>query len=235
MVLKKIEMKELKKDSKFDKYAENYNLLLKKETDISGYDVSYFAEYKIKLIKKNIINRPQKILDYGCGIGRNLEYLTSYFPDAEIYGCDISEESIKSAASNAPDAHLFLLGKDEIKEKFDLILMTCVMHHIAPVQRNVVLNDISDILNNKGEFFIFEHNPYNPLTRRIVNNCVYDEDAVLIKPVELKKLLLLAGFDINDVKYVLFFPGFLKFLQYLENFLYFVPLGGQYFMHSIKK
>jgi ParB family chromosome partitioning protein len=40
---------------------------------------------------------PKGILDYGCGIGSNIPYLRHYFPHAKLYGCDISNESVRLA------------------------------------------------------------------------------------------------------------------------------------------
>ena len=37
------------------------------------------------------------------------------------------------------------------------------------------------MLSEKGNIFITEHNPYNPVTRKIVSECAYDKDAILLK------------------------------------------------------
>jgi hypothetical protein len=89
-------------------------------------------------------------------------------------------------------------------------------------------------LNQGGELFIFEHNPYNPLTRRIVNNCEFDDDAILLTAREIKSRLLQSKFRFLQTHYTLFFPGFLSKLRFLEKYMEWLPLGGQYFVHAIK-
>ena len=47
-----------------------------------------------------------------------------------------------------------------------------------------------------GAIVIFENNPFNPVTRKIVNDCPYDKDAILLKPSKLKTLLIDAGLHV---------------------------------------
>ena len=49
------------------------------------------------------------------------------------------------------------------------------------------------VLRPGGIAAIFEHNPLNPLTRRVVSNCVFDEDAVLLRRRRARGLLRQAG------------------------------------------
>ena len=42
------------------------------------------------------------------------------------------------------------------------------------------------MLKNDGQLIIFEHNPLNPITRKIVKECEYDEDAILLTPKKNK-------------------------------------------------
>ena len=43
------------------------------------------------------------------------------------------------------------------------------------------------MLANGGSFFLFEHNPWNPLTTHAVRNCAFDENAVLINGRDMRK------------------------------------------------
>ncbi|MDH4231631.1 MAG: class I SAM-dependent methyltransferase [Nitrospirota bacterium] len=219
----------------FDDYQKTYNELLRNQVRFFDKNDAYFAEYKVKILKKLARKRPQRILEYGCGVGRNLGFLRKHFPGSEIYGCDISGKSLESAAKEHTGTRLFALGKDDITKKFDLIFVANVMHHIAPELRLTALRDIDRMLEENGSLFIFEHNPYNPVTRHLVNTCPFDEDAVLVKPAELKSLLSAAGMHVKLVHYTLFFPVFLKWLRFLEAFLVKVPMGGQYFVYARKK
>jgi len=81
-----------------------------------------------------------------------------------------------------------------------------------------------------GIFFIFEHNPLNPLTVRVMNQCPFDENAVLIRADQLKARLLRAGFSECELRYRVFFPRFLRHLRRLEAGLAWLPAGAQYYL-----
>ena len=137
----------------------------------------------------------QRILEYGCGIGRNIPYLRAAFPNAEIVGTDISVASLEMARKEQPDA-TFVAEHEHTAPygSYDLIFVAGVFHHIPPLQRAGAARTLFERLDNGGKLFVFEHNPYNPVTRHIVSNCPYDEDAILLKPAELRSHLREAGF-----------------------------------------
>lgn len=219
----------------FDEYAENYQKILQEQLSFFDGNEGYFAEYKIEIIKKYIKNTPKKILEYGCGVGRNLKYLIQHFQQSIIYAADISKKSLDIAKADNPSVQFFLLGEDTIVDKFDLVFVALVFHHIEPGLRSKVMEDISDLLQEGGNIFIFEHNPYNPITIYLVNTCAFDADAVLLKKRELIKLLIEAELSINTCRYTLFFPSVLKKLRFLEPMLGYLPLGGQYFISANKR
>ena len=81
---------------------------------------------------------------------------------------------------------------------------------------------------------IYEHNPYNPLTRYVFNTCPFDENAVLLKKTAINKILKKAGLQVIIQEYRVFFPAFLKILRPTEKYLKWFPLGGQYFVIAKK-
>lgn len=216
----------------FDDFAEDYGRILQKQLKFFDGQTEYFSEYKIHILKKYISKYPKRILEYGCGIGRNLRFLKEHFPNTDIFACDISEHSLSIAEKENPFVKFFLLGEDLIKEKFDLIFVALVFHHIDHASRVDILKEIKGMLAGQGDLFIFEHNPYNPVTRHLVNICPFDADAVLLKKRELETLLVTAGYKIKMGRYALYFPSALKKLRFLEPLLGFLPLGGQYFIKA---
>ena len=85
----------------FDDYADNYNQLLHEQLSFFAKD-KFFSEYKIKIVRRYIQNLPNHILDFGCGIGRNLQSLRSFFPKATIAGCDIAPKALQYASKENP-------------------------------------------------------------------------------------------------------------------------------------
>ena len=77
---------------------------------------------------------------------------------------------------------------------------------------------------------IYEHNPYNPLTRHAVNTCSFDENAVFLKRTEVAKLFVKAGMEVVMHEYRIFFPAFLKLLLPIEKYLAWLPLRAQHFV-----
>lgn len=221
----------------FDKHAESYETQLTEDLKFFGEESKYFAEYKIRIVKECLRTNPSNILEYGCGIGMNLQFLVEYFNESKIFGSDISAKSIEVASKNNQTVSFFLLKDDEIqkmKDRFDVIFVSNVFHHIEPHLREQAIKNINLMLKPKGCVFFFEHNPYNPVTRHIVNTCVWDTDAILLKPKESLGLFKKEGFKIIRKHYTLYFPAFLKFLRPVEKALFFLPLGGQYYIWAEK-
>lgn len=80
----------------------------------------------------------KKVLDYGCGCGRNVEYILENFNVGEAHGCDISQNNIKYCINYLNNKqfknHNFFVtdGKhiDQEDKSYDMILSTIVLQHI---------------------------------------------------------------------------------------------------------
>jgi SAM-dependent methyltransferase len=214
----------------FDKYAEDYNKLLSNQTWFFSANEQYFASYKINILKNQIYQPVESILDYGCGIGRNIKYLKNSFPNSKIIGTDISSASLEIARLNNDNDIKFFQENDYDNLTYDLILVSGVFHHIDITERQSVANKLFKKLKPNGVIFIFEHNPYNFVTRRIVANCPYDEGVTLIRANELINILQKASFANITHQYTLFIPPFIKPLVKFEKYLGWLPLGGQYWI-----
>ncbi len=235
-------MAEINKEKEFDNFVEDYKTLHQKSVKLSGYDTSYFDEMKIKevsdfLRKKN--KQPKSILNFGCGIGKSEPYFRSYFPDAKILGIDVSTKSVTHAKGIHRELeNVAFMPYDgqtlPTNEKFDLIFAANVFHHIPFSEHDHCFTLIKNALSEKGSFFLFEHNPYNPLTLKAVKDCEFDADAVLLSPRYSQKKLSEIGFSSLTRHFILFIPFFLRFLQPIEKYLKFLPMGAQYFYYSEK-
>lgn len=223
----------MKKSVDFDKFTDSYNQLLSESTNFFAPNENYFARYKIDIVKRHYRYTARQVLEYGCGIGRNISFLKSAFSGAVIHGSDISEVSLDVARKLNPDIYFFNENNfDKQDFEYDLIFVAGVFHHIPPEDRDLAISGLRRRMRKGGEMFIFEHNPFNPVTRRIVDRCPYDDDAILLRPMELKSRLCNSGLEVIDQSYCLFIPPKLKLMLSLENYLRWFPLGGQYWIHA---
>lgn len=216
----------------FDDYSDRYDELLHESTKLYAEDSEYFAKYKVERVREATTQSVRRILEYGCGTGRNIAHLSAAFPKAEVVGSDVSAESLKIAARDNPEARFLLEDDASEMGSFDLIFVASVFHHIPPTERPGVMQKLATRLVPGGMIHVFEHNPFNPVTRRIVDNCPFDADAVLLKPAELRGLFKSAGVELQRQTYCLFVPPRLSWFLPLEKVLGWLPLGGQYWVSA---
>ena len=227
-------MNKERKFDEFDHFAIEYKEILNNDLKISGEDRDYFSEHKIQTIKKLEKVDSINFLDFGCGDGNSANYFKNYFPDSSYFGIDISGESInvaKSIATNKINFQTFDGNNIPFEDNtFDVVFTACVFHHIDFKLHENLFKEIYRVLKPGGKFYIFEHNPWNPVTRHIVNTCPFDEDAVLLTPSYTKKTLNKI-FKNSITNYILFFPRHKLFTPFinLEGLLTKIPLGGQYY------
>ena len=229
-------------EAEFDKFAAEYRDLHAANIRISGEDPEYFAEYKIKDIAAELASARSpatgRVLDFGAGVGYSVPFFRRHIPGAAITCLDVSKRSLAiGAATHSSDAEFVHFDGASIPyeaECFDVALASCVFHHIARSEHVGLLREIRRVLKPDGMLFVFEHNPLNPLTRRAVNTCPFDENAVLITAPALRARAREAGFDAARIKYRIFFPALLRGLRGLERHLTWLPLGAQYYLCARK-
>ena len=90
------------------------------------------------------------------------------------------------------------------------------------------------MLNQSGRLVIWEHNPLNPVTQKIIKDCPIDKDAVLVSSQNIKRLFERVSLSEINISYTTFFPKFLSPLNHIEPFLDWLPLGGQYVIRGQK-
>ena len=227
--------------AEFDKFAEEYAAMHSGSIRASGEGPEYFAEYKVRDVARHLATHGlsvQRVLDFGCGIGGTIPYFRRYLPNSQLTCVDVSQKSLDIARSRFPAAAEYRLFDGQLlpfeDNTFDLIFTACVFHHIPVAEHVRLLSEIRRVLTPGGNFFVFEHNPLNPLTVRVVNQCPFDENAVLITSGELSNRLVSAQFRLIQHRYRIFFPKSLKVLRGLESILGWCPLGAQYYLNARK-
>ncbi len=155
----------------FDQYAGQYEAILAAQTNFFCGFV-YFARYKIELAQQQ------------PGRPGHIRSSTSVAASAAACrtGAKSSRKPKSSAAILLPKVLSLHAGRtracrfasmDELgpDAKFDLVIASCVFHHIPPQDRQTAIRYCYSRLNEGGQFIIFEHNPINPVTRHLVNTC----------------------------------------------------------------
>ncbi|HEY6322724.1 MAG TPA: class I SAM-dependent methyltransferase [Thermoanaerobaculia bacterium] len=118
---------------------------------------------------------------------------------------------------------------------FDLVFAVCVLHHVPPDgRRDALVGEMARLARPGGLVAIWEHNPWNPLTRRAVARCRFDRDAALLSLAETRRLLRRAGLSRIESRYGLFFPWRGRGWRRAERLLAQVPLGAQFVALAIK-
>jgi SAM-dependent methyltransferase len=222
--------------AEFDNFSDDYTELLNESLKLSGYGAEYFAEYKARYAFKLFIEGFKgKILDYGCGVGILSNFLRKYFPGSALHGYDISSASIDKVDSSLVDHGIFTTQSDQLDQDYDLVVVSNVMHHIPAKDRRYTFDELRRFLSNGGRLLVFEHNPINPFTRWIVNNCPLDRYATLLSSRKAQTFMSLAKLRTIRLDYIMFFPRSLSLLTPFERFISWCPLGAQYAIVGEKK
>lgn len=216
-------------DAKFDSYAKTYNDLHAETVKTMGDDPDYFAGYKIAYLREKEPDG-QAIFDFGCGVGNCLKHLVEEFPRSMIYGADISADSVELARQAAPGVILGVIdGSLPVqRHSMDAAIAVGVFHHIPPEERQGWVEQLRIALKPGGRLYFFEHNPLNPVTRKVVRECPFDDDAILLPHQESEKRMADAGFTDIRTEYVMFFPKALGVFRPFERYLRWLPIGAQY-------
>jgi SAM-dependent methyltransferase len=234
---------EFRKMPEFDNYVESYIEEVNESIKFSGEDVNYFAEYKVKKVKEwlggtNEFVEPT-ILDFGCGLGLTEMYFEKNFPRSILYGIDVSPKSINFAQKlPLSNAHFYVYDGQKLPFKaecFDIIFTAGTFHHVPRDKHTALMREIKRVLNINGFLFLFELNRFNPIVRYISNKSRFDENANLLYPNHIKQTLREVGFHDVQLKFLIFFPGFLKRFRFFEKYLARIPIGAQYCFISKKQ
>lgn len=225
--------------AEFDQFADEYHALVDRSIKASGEGPEYFAAYKVQDVRRlwsaeHATKPAPTILDFGCGVAHSLPYFRRAFPDSRFICLDVSPRSLEIASTRFPGLAEFLWfdGKTMpiAAASVDIAFAACVFHHIDHAEHVPILREFRRIVRPDGFACVFEHNPFNPLTRHAVNTCPFDANARLITARQMKRRFRDAGFDVAQAHYRIFFPGLLRRLRPLEKLLTWCPAGAQYYV-----
>ena len=219
--------------AEFDRYRDDYREQVQRSIAFSGQDADFFIQAKAQHLESVMRSRDlppdAKILDVGCGTGLTDHHLRSHYDC--ITGIDPAWELAARAKDSSPS--LSYLAGDGLTlpfsdGTFDVAFAICVMHHVPPSKWAEFLEEMARVTRKGGTIAIYEHNPFNPLTRLAVARCEFDEDAVLLRRAQTLTLMRGAGLKDVTTSYILFFPWPGRILRAAEHRMRSVPLGAQY-------
>ncbi|SFU15440.1 class I SAM-dependent methyltransferase [Mesorhizobium sp. YR577] len=224
--------------SEFDQYARKYDATVNDAIAFSGLDVDFFTKAKSDDLLRTVARHRSPLgelalLDVGCGIGNYHAGWTSHF--REVHGIDVSVESIDVARASNPGAQyqsydgLRLPYGDGV---FDVLVTICVMHHVPPAQWPALVSEFKRVLKPGGLALVYEHNPLNPLTRRVVDKCEFDVDAVLLWPRPTRRLFEGAGFEKVRTRSILTVPPLNGLLAAADRAMGWQPFGAQFALEA---
>jgi SAM-dependent methyltransferase len=223
----------------FDHYTDSYRDAVEESIAFAGGDAARYVGAKARMLVElagRRIGAPDglRALDVGCGPGETDVFLEGRF--GSLSGVDLSAGMAERAASRNPWANYSSYGPGEPlpyeEASFDLSFAICVLHHVPPAEREAFAEEMRRVTRPGGLVAIFEHNPLNPLTRKAVRDCPFDEDAILLPRGETRRRLAEAGLAEVEAPYIVFFPREGDLRSRVERRLGWLPLGAQYYVAS---
>lgn len=222
----------------FDAFALSYRSTVEESIGFVGQSWEFFARAKAdKLLElmtaHGLTARRCSLLDVGCGVGGMDGVLAGAV--GNLVGVDVSAASIDEARRRHPDVTYKVYDGTRLPfptGHFDVTFAACVMHHVPPEQWDPFVSDLHRVTRAGGLVAIFEHNPANPLTRRAVKACPFDEDAVLLRRRSVTASCRRAQATVLAEQYMTFFPFGSRLARKAEDALGWLPLGAQYVVAS---
>jgi SAM-dependent methyltransferase len=221
--------------TEFDAYGRTYDDTVNRALAFSGLRVDFFtrvkADYLLDLLAAALPPGCEgAVLDVGCGVGNYHSLLSGKV--SRLVGIEVSAQCIAAARARHPGVEYEVYDGIHIPHAdgtFDAAFTICVLHHVPVAQRRALVGDIRRTLRPGGLFAIFEHNPFNPLTRFVVSRCEFDRNAVLLSRMESEALLRETGFSEIESRHILTVPAFNASVRRLDRALGRLRLGAQYY------
>jgi demethylmenaquinone methyltransferase/2-methoxy-6-polyprenyl-1,4-benzoquinol methylase len=184
--------------------------------------LGYYAHFIKKAVSLMRVQPGDKILDLGCGTGRNAYLMVSYLSEkGGLLGMDISDEMEKQFRSRFKEFTNVSFLKQridqpfEFTETFDKAFISFVIHGFPHEVREKTIQNVTDHLRPGGKFFILDYNEFAlrdmPLYMRVpfkIMECPHAFDFI---KRDWKKILKDLGF--HRFREHLFFWNYARLLE----------------------
>lgn len=220
----------------FDRYARTYSATLDDALRFVGHTHLDFARFKVDRMRDAVARllgdaTTLSFVDLGCGTGTAEALLGPHV--ASVTGCDLSEEMLAQARERCPRISFVRLDGDTLPfddGRFDVVFTFVTLLLVAPRRRTQFMAEAARVVRPGGLLFVFEHNPWNPLTQYIARTCALGGRASMLTAAETRHCVQRAGLRVVEQQYYYFFPRFLERLRPIERWIRWLPLGGQYYV-----
>lgn len=200
--------------------AKNYDKLM---------NIASFGKYKgfiNKAIKDLDIKPKDKILDMGCGTGRNILLMNKYTDDDSLLsGLDISEDMERQFLKNSiahPNINFINKRIDqlfELDQKFDKVFISFVIHGFPHEIRKIIIKNAYNNLKPGGTFNILDFAEFDmnkmPFHHRFIFKKVECKYAFDFIEKDWKSILKEYGF--NDFKETHYFKKYVRLLKAVKH------------------
>ena len=171
-------------------------------------------------------------LDVGCGKGPALAFFQHRW---RMVGADVSQGMLRGAPTGLKLVVQEPFALPFADHTFDIVYAFCVYHHIERRDHERHFDELVRVVRPGGHVFVFEHNPFNPVTRIIFRRALVDRGCRMLAPAYVRRLFEGSGLRAVTTGYMLFLPETLaRWFGRVEDALRWLPFGGQYFVAGTK-
>ncbi|MBC8185110.1 class I SAM-dependent methyltransferase [candidate division KSB1 bacterium] len=188
-------------------------------------NIASFGLYNMfiqKAIKDLEVKSNDKILDLGCGTGRNILLMNKYMSDNSLLvGLDISEDMEKQFNFNCKQfLNIKFINKRidqpfELEQKFDKIFISFVIHGFPHEIRKNIINNAYNHLYTGGAFNILDFAEFDmnkmPFHHRLIFKKIECKYAFDFIKKDWKNILEEYGFD--NFKESFYFKKYVRLLK----------------------
>lgn len=182
--------------------TQNWKDITRKSYDIHAADyASFAASHRGKLAHSldqfaNRFDKGAKILDVGCGHGRDAAVLSK--KGLSVTGIDFSKELLRIAQERVPDATFIFMDFEDLsflKESFNGVFASASLLHAPRTRLLPVFEKINAVLKKNGLFLaVFREGEGEKITEEKRGNATLKRFYAYYKPEELMDLLAKAKF-----------------------------------------
>ena len=226
--------------AEFDEFADTYDAGMSNPLKRwVGHSAASYIDVKVRwLVRELCRQRCQsltydcRLLDFGCGDGLFLDRLRHFGFGSRLCGADVSAAMLEAAsrrfAGVRPELFPIRDGRIDLPDcTFDVVIVSAVLHHVAPAARSAVYAEVDRLLAPGGSCFVFEHNPFHPLVQLVVRTTSIDRGARLLAPSDVRSSMKAQRWR-RRTRWLMPLPPRWTWMRSMETLCLRLPIGAQY-------